>query len=144
MDVAPDFFAYFRRMSPLFDSDPSLYCVSAWNDNGQSAFVASSTAVYRTDCFPGLGWMWSRERWNELHDWTWGLLGRLAARARSAQRPQLHLSGDQPRLHVRQCRHQRGPVLRPVPQAHPAQQRQRGLADGGRQLSAAAAVRGVG
>ena len=72
MDVAPDFFAYFRRMSPLFDSDPSLYCVSAWNDNGQSAFVASSTAVYRTDCFPGLGWMWSRERWNELHDWTWG------------------------------------------------------------------------
>ena len=72
MDVAPDVFSYFRRMSPLFDSDPTLYCVSAWNDNGQSSFVASPTAVYRTDCFPGLGWMWSRARWNELHEWTWG------------------------------------------------------------------------
>ena len=72
MDVAPDFFSYFRRMSPLFDVDPSLYCVSAWNDNGQSSFVASPTAAYRTECFPGLGWMWSRDRWNELHEWTWG------------------------------------------------------------------------
>ena len=72
MDVSPDFFSYFRRMSPLLDSDPTLYCVSAWNDNGQSSFVASPTAAYRTECFPGLGWMWSRGRWEELHEWTWG------------------------------------------------------------------------
>ena len=72
MDVAPDFFSYFRRMSPLFDTDSTLYCVSAWNDNGQEKFVASPTAAYRTECFPGLGWMWSRDRWNELHEWTWG------------------------------------------------------------------------
>lgn len=72
MDVSPDFFTYFRRLSPLLDTDPSLYCISAWNANGQSWLVASPTALYRTDCFPGLGWMWSRERWSELREWTWG------------------------------------------------------------------------
>ncbi|KAK4504263.1 hypothetical protein PRZ48_005179 [Zasmidium cellare] len=72
MDVSPDFFSYFRKMSPLFDTDPSLYCVSAWNDHGQTPFVSDSTALYRTDCFPGLGWMWSRERWNALRGWTLG------------------------------------------------------------------------
>lgn len=72
MDVAPDFFSYFRNMSPLFDTDPSLCCVSAWNDHGQKPFVSNATALYRTDCFPGLGWMWSRERWNELREWTPG------------------------------------------------------------------------
>ena len=72
MDVSPDFFSYFRRLSPLFDSDASLYCVSAWNDNGMAAFVHSPTAAYRSDVFPGLGWMWSRALWTELREWTWG------------------------------------------------------------------------
>lgn len=70
MLVSPDFFAYFQRMSPLFDIDPTLYCVSAWNENEQSQFVGSSTAVYRTDSFPGLGWMWSRDLWEEQRQWT--------------------------------------------------------------------------
>jgi len=70
--LAPDAFSYFRRMSPLFDTDPTLYCVSAWNEYGRTPFVSSSTAVYRTDCFPGLGWMWSREIWTELQEWTPG------------------------------------------------------------------------
>lgn len=72
MDVSPDFFSYFRRMSPLLDQDPSLYCVSAWNDHGQSNFVREATALHRTDCFPGLGWMWSRALWDELREWTPG------------------------------------------------------------------------
>ncbi|KAF2484070.1 GNT-I family-domain-containing protein [Neohortaea acidophila] len=71
MQLAPDFFPYFRRMAPLFDTDPSLYCVSAWNTNGQAPLVASPTATYRTECFPGLGWMWSRALWNELRGWTY-------------------------------------------------------------------------
>jgi len=70
--LAPDAFSYFRRMSPLFDTDGTLYCVSAWNENGQTPFVSSTTAVYRTDCFPGLGWMWSRAIWTQLREWTPG------------------------------------------------------------------------
>ena len=59
-------------MSPLFDVDPTLYCVSAWNENGQAQFVSSATSIYRTDCFPGLGWMLPRNIWDELRDWTPG------------------------------------------------------------------------
>lgn len=72
MYIAPDFFSYFRRLSPLFNMDASLYCVSAWNDHGQKHFVNDTKALYRTDCFPGLGWMWSRDRWEEFRKWTPG------------------------------------------------------------------------
>lgn len=74
MKLAPDFFSYFRSLAPLFDTDPSLYCVSAWNDNGQPKFIKDATQLYRTDCFPGLGWMMPRALWEELgrENWTWG------------------------------------------------------------------------
>jgi len=62
---APDFLQYFHRLAPLLDSDPSLYCISAWNDNGQDKFVKDSTALYRTEVFPGLGWMLSKKLWDE-------------------------------------------------------------------------------
>jgi GNT-I family len=35
MQLAVDFFPYFRRTAQLLDEDPTLYCVSSWNDNGQ-------------------------------------------------------------------------------------------------------------
>jgi alpha-1,3-mannosyl-glycoprotein beta-1,2-N-acetylglucosaminyltransferase len=71
MRVAPDFFSYFAALSPLFDSDPELYCISAWNDNGQERFVSDPQALRRTDCFPGLGWMLPRRLWNELGGSRW-------------------------------------------------------------------------
>ncbi|XP_060936965.1 alpha-1,3-mannosyl-glycoprotein 2-beta-N-acetylglucosaminyltransferase a [Limanda limanda] len=68
LEVAPDFFEYFRSMLPLLKSDPSLWCVSAWNDNGRDGYVDPGKAdvLYRTDFFPGLGWMLVREVWEEL------------------------------------------------------------------------------
>ncbi|CAJ0963229.1 unnamed protein product, partial [Mesorhabditis belari] len=35
LDIAPDFFEYFSATRFLLDEDQSLYCVSAWNDNGK-------------------------------------------------------------------------------------------------------------
>ena len=32
----------------------------------KAKFVGDSTAVYRSDFFPGLGWMLNRKLWNEL------------------------------------------------------------------------------
>ena len=66
--MAPDFFEYFRALYPILRSDPSLWCVSAWNDNGRDALVDPSKAelLYRTDFFPGLGWMLLKEMWDEL------------------------------------------------------------------------------
>ena len=37
-------------------SDPTVMCVSAWNDNG-SLVDPNSRTIHRTDVFPGLGWM---------------------------------------------------------------------------------------
>ena len=42
------------------DHDPTVYCVSAYNDNGRPELVDDPGAVYRTDWFGGLGWLASR------------------------------------------------------------------------------------
>lgn len=68
LNVAPDFFQYFLGTYPLLKNDPSLWCVSAWNDNGKVNLIDESAPelLYRSDFFPGLGWMLSRNLWNEL------------------------------------------------------------------------------
>ncbi|XP_068616364.1 alpha-1,3-mannosyl-glycoprotein 2-beta-N-acetylglucosaminyltransferase a [Brachionichthys hirsutus] len=68
LEVAPDFFEYFQALLPLLKSDPNLWCVSAWNDNGRDGYVdpGQSNLLYRTDFFPGLGWMLLKEVWEEL------------------------------------------------------------------------------
>ncbi|KAJ8354525.1 hypothetical protein SKAU_G00220920 [Synaphobranchus kaupii] len=68
LEVAPDFFEYFRALYPILRSDPTLWCVSAWNDNGRDGLVDPGKAglLYRTDFFPGLGWMLMKDLWTEL------------------------------------------------------------------------------
>ena len=68
LEVAPDFYEYFLGTHELLLKDQSLWCVSAWNDNGKEALVDTShpELLYRTDFFPGLGWMLTRELWSEL------------------------------------------------------------------------------
>jgi alpha-1,3-mannosyl-glycoprotein beta-1,2-N-acetylglucosaminyltransferase len=67
IEVAGDFFEYMRATAPLFDQDESLYCVSGFNDNGKPEHVSDPEALYRSDFFPGLGWMTSRLVWKELN-----------------------------------------------------------------------------
>ena len=40
---APDFFSLFEATLPILKADPSLLCVSAWNDNGKDGLVDEST-----------------------------------------------------------------------------------------------------
>lgn len=68
MEIAPDFFSYFDALAPMLESDASLYCVSAWNDNGKKELSLNSSMLYRTDFFPGLGWMLTRGLWEEMED----------------------------------------------------------------------------
>lgn len=65
--ISPDFFSYFSATSSLLSSDPSLLAISAWNDNGQSQFVKDEKQLYRSDFFPGLGWMINKRIWDELY-----------------------------------------------------------------------------
>ncbi|NWJ11634.1 MGAT1 acetylglucosaminyltransferase, partial [Crypturellus undulatus] len=68
LEVAPDFFEYFQAVFPLLRSDRSLWCASAWNDNGKTSLVDTSRSdlLYRSDFFPGLGWLLLAELWEEL------------------------------------------------------------------------------
>lgn len=53
MELAPDFVDYFQSASGIFEKDPSVLCVSGWNDNGRKELVSDPRALHRTDCFPG-------------------------------------------------------------------------------------------
>ncbi|XP_020599593.1 alpha-1,3-mannosyl-glycoprotein 2-beta-N-acetylglucosaminyltransferase-like isoform X2 [Phalaenopsis equestris] len=66
MEIAPDFFDYFEATATLLDNDKSVMAVSSWNDNGQRQFVLDAEALYRSDFFPGLGWMLTKSTWVEL------------------------------------------------------------------------------
>jgi len=68
LEVSPDFYEYFLATLPLLRQDPSLLCVSAWNDNGKAGLIDEEAVdkLYRTDFFPGLGWMMTSETWSEL------------------------------------------------------------------------------
>ncbi|XP_011202049.1 alpha-1,3-mannosyl-glycoprotein 2-beta-N-acetylglucosaminyltransferase [Bactrocera dorsalis] len=68
LNVAPDFYEYFLGTHVLLKQDSSLWCVSAWNDNGKDKFVDNTKPelLYRTDFFPGLGWMLTKNLWQEL------------------------------------------------------------------------------
>ena len=65
LEVAPDFFSYFEATLPILKADPSLYCVSAWNDNGKAGLIDETRPelLYRSDFFGGLGWMMTRQLW---------------------------------------------------------------------------------
>ena len=66
--IAPDFFEYFLATRPLLDEDPTLFCISAWNDNGKLDLIDENAIdlLYRTDFFPGLGWLITRKIWSEF------------------------------------------------------------------------------
>lgn len=68
LNVAPDFFEYFLATHELLKNDESLWCVSAWNDNGKATVIDETRGdlLYRSDFFPGLGWMLTRKLWAEL------------------------------------------------------------------------------
>ncbi len=62
LDIAPDFFHYFAATRNLLARDKTLYCVSAWSDNGRRDLIDTRAAeqLYRSDFFPGLGWMMTK------------------------------------------------------------------------------------
>ncbi|WKX89943.1 hypothetical protein Q1695_009075 [Nippostrongylus brasiliensis] len=68
LDISTDFFEYFSGTRYLLDLDPMLWCVSAWNDNGKAGNIDRNahSLLYRSDFFPGLGWMMTRTLWKEV------------------------------------------------------------------------------
>ena len=48
--------SYFSQLKHLLVEDPTLYCVSAWNDQGYQHSCEDPTLLYRVETMPGLGW----------------------------------------------------------------------------------------
>ena len=64
--LSPDFLLLFWSGAWLLKADPSVWCISAWNDQGFTHTTADATRLLRTGYFPGLGWMISSDLWHEL------------------------------------------------------------------------------
>jgi hypothetical protein len=72
---SPDFYEYFHTIGPILDVDKTVFALSAWNDNGFEGKVNDPFKLLRTNYFPGLGWMLSRDlymselepRWPSSH-----------------------------------------------------------------------------
>ncbi|ODM98945.1 Protein O-linked-mannose beta-1,2-N-acetylglucosaminyltransferase 1, partial [Orchesella cincta] len=86
LDVSPDFFSYFSQTVRLLDEDPTLYCISAWNDQGYEHTSADPALLYRVETMPGLGWILKKSLYkNELEPnwptpekmWDWDMWMRL-------------------------------------------------------------------
>ncbi len=54
LDVSPDFFEYFAATFPIMHADPTLWCVSAWNDNGKANMVSNEPGLFSSCGFASL------------------------------------------------------------------------------------------
>jgi len=67
LDVSVDILSYFKQLLPVYENDESVYCISAWNDQGYDHVCNDPAMMYRVDTMPGLGWVLSRKLFkNEL------------------------------------------------------------------------------
>jgi alpha-1,3-mannosyl-glycoprotein beta-1,2-N-acetylglucosaminyltransferase len=48
LEIAPDFYSYFTAVAPMLDSDASLLCASAWNDNSLKGKVRDAKQLMRS------------------------------------------------------------------------------------------------
>uniref|UniRef100_T1IT97 Protein O-linked-mannose beta-1,2-N-acetylglucosaminyltransferase n=1 Tax=Strigamia maritima TaxID=126957 RepID=T1IT97_STRMM len=71
LDIAPDFFSYFSQTLRLFEEDPSVYCVSAWNDQGYEHTSEDPALLYRVETMPGLGWILKKSLYKEELEMKW-------------------------------------------------------------------------
>ena len=67
----PDFFSYFSQTLRLLEEDTSLYCISAWNDQGYEHTSGDPSQLYRVETMPGLGWILKRSLYKEELEPKW-------------------------------------------------------------------------
>lgn len=68
---APDFYQYLTTAAEILDADPTTFVVSSWSDNGFKGKVHDPYAVRRTDFFPGLGWILTRQLYKTELEAAW-------------------------------------------------------------------------
>eukprot|EP01006_Ploeotia_vitrea_P040814 TRINITY_DN66462_c7_g2_i2.p1 TRINITY_DN66462_c7_g2~~TRINITY_DN66462_c7_g2_i2.p1 ORF type:complete len:790 (+),score=421.03 TRINITY_DN66462_c7_g2_i2:26-2395(+) len=71
MVFSPDFLQYFSQTAHLYEDDPTVYCITTWNDNGFKGLAVDNKALYRTEFFVGLGWLVSRKIYQSELERVW-------------------------------------------------------------------------
>lgn len=73
------YFSFFSQTLPLLSTvddstdggGGSLYCISAWNDQGYEHTASRPDVLYRVDWMPGLGWMLKRSLYKDQLESEW-------------------------------------------------------------------------
>lgn len=63
---AEDLIDYSLQTETLLYYDPSVFCISYYNDNGYMEYVFSTTQLYRSELFPTYGYMINRKIWTQV------------------------------------------------------------------------------
>ncbi|XP_015775820.1 PREDICTED: protein O-linked-mannose beta-1,2-N-acetylglucosaminyltransferase 1-like [Acropora digitifera] len=71
LDVSVDILSYFHQLLPVLENDESLYCISAWNDQGYTHTAKDPAMMYRVETMPGLGWVLSRKLYKDELEAKW-------------------------------------------------------------------------
>lgn len=71
LDVSIDFFSFLSQTIHLLDEDDSLYCISAWNDQGYEHTAEDPSLLYRVESMPGLGWVLKKSLYKDELEPKW-------------------------------------------------------------------------
>ncbi|KAM9848535.1 protein O-linked-mannose beta-1,2-N-acetylglucosaminyltransferase 1 [Aulostomus maculatus] len=71
LDVSIDFFSFLSQTVHLLDEDDSLYCISAWNDQGYEHTAEDPALLYRVESMPGLGWVLKKSLYKDELEPKW-------------------------------------------------------------------------
>ncbi len=66
MEFSRDFLVLFEKTAWLLERDPTLLCVSSWNDNSRVNLGTDPALLFRSSYFPGLGWMMRRDTYLQV------------------------------------------------------------------------------
>ncbi|CAM4625415.1 hypothetical protein PO909_005631 [Leuciscus waleckii] len=71
LDVSIDFFSFLSQTINLLREDDSLYCISAWNDQGYEHTAEDPSLLYRVESMPGLGWVLKKSLYKDELEPKW-------------------------------------------------------------------------
>nr|XP_036877809.1 protein O-linked-mannose beta-1,2-N-acetylglucosaminyltransferase 1 isoform X1 [Manis javanica] len=71
LDIAVDFFGFLSQSIHLLEEDDSVYCISAWNDQGYEHTAEDPALLYRVETMPGLGWVLRKSLYKEELEPKW-------------------------------------------------------------------------
>ncbi|XP_062853161.1 protein O-linked-mannose beta-1,2-N-acetylglucosaminyltransferase 1 [Trichomycterus rosablanca] len=71
LDISIDFYSFLSQTIHLLNEDESLYCISAWNDQGYEHTAEDPSLLYRVESMPGLGWVLKKSLYKDELEPKW-------------------------------------------------------------------------